>query len=558
MDGDAEHIGNAEIIHTSAWDVRVSFMGMGPEFASAACDDGYHTVLWHAAGEDEIDALGKAPSVAGRQTTGSGRRTKFEISPRSAIFNGFEGNNANPASGDDGSQWVMLIGIAVCIDPEYSDHGKMTDGELLTQGFQGEFPEWEREGGYSVQETVSYKVEKLFGMSDDAPEPGELLSPLENAGVADAAAINSPPESLDPGSSTPTSASTSESGGTEATPTSAQQSASDGASSDDVSEAVSDIDVDGDSGQQDAESAATNGASNGTSQTSQNDANASTADTGASSASGGHNSTVNIEQSENTEITVNKYIVGDHGVESVDVSVNDEELDIGSVQQEIEQEIDEVVEEVDSGGSDPGGNAEASGSKTTLGDFEDADTGGSGDDGSDGDDGEVTEAMVDQAEAEYDLSSYQDFSSGCLSDHDASTCGTVWQRLKDRGVAPADDGDDGGSSEADKVDEVGAQWSDVAGGSGNDESGADDDEAPEDIDTTVETDWEAGQNILLTQPNCPACVEMKKRADVKQALDEGTLVEVRPDHPDWNAILASSEVESTPAVVMYDGEGEFV
>lgn len=76
-----------------------------------------------------------------------------------------------------------------------------------------------------------------------------------------------------------------------------------------------------------------------------------------------------------------------------------------------------------------------------------------------------------------------------------------------------------------------------------------------DVDVDLTAEWDPGQSVALTQEGCPACEQFKNDPDVSQALESGALVEVQPDHPDWNAILDLADVQATPAVLVYTGQG---
>lgn len=68
--------------------------------------------------------------------------------------------------------------------------------------------------------------------------------------------------------------------------------------------------------------------------------------------------------------------------------------------------------------------------------------------------------------------------------------------------------------------------------------------------------WADGQQVLMTMPDCVGCEIFKEDDEVQDALASGELVEIGPDHPEWDAILADTDVMNSPAVVQYDATAD--
>ena len=75
-----------------------------------------------------------------------------------------------------------------------------------------------------------------------------------------------------------------------------------------------------------------------------------------------------------------------------------------------------------------------------------------------------------------------------------------------------------------------------------------------------ETEWSDEDFIIITQPNCPGCVIVKGDEEVQTALETGDLIEVTPDHPDFDRILfdLGGTVETPSWAIFNEGMGQFV
>lgn len=68
-------------------------------------------------------------------------------------------------------------------------------------------------------------------------------------------------------------------------------------------------------------------------------------------------------------------------------------------------------------------------------------------------------------------------------------------------------------------------------------------------------EWEIGDDILITQPGCPACQQAKNRDSISEALESGELIEVTPEHEDWDVILEQTGLEHTPGLATLTNDG---
>lgn len=79
------------------------------------------------------------------------------------------------------------------------------------------------------------------------------------------------------------------------------------------------------------------------------------------------------------------------------------------------------------------------------------------------------------------------------------------------------------------------------------------------LDAELTRDYDPGQGVLLTRPDCPACQALKQRDNIQNGLESGELINVTPQDADWEAILAQTGVEVVPTLVAFDPEaGKFV
>lgn len=499
------------------WGVTVEPMGAGDEFADEPCGEGYDAVLWHFAGPDEAEMLTDEGIVPPTKSPGGNLGTSFSWSPVSQLFTAFSGESVLGEDIDEG----ILVGIHVCVnetpemveadDPEDLDAAKEERVYVLDPAWENDFASFELQGEYRQEEVVAYRVSRTYDLPDSAPDVETVLTPLADLGMAPDIPDepeDQPDPAEQPDESQPAEEEPSAEPDTTPEPTQDQT--------------ATEPEPDDGAGQE-----------------------TTTTTTTTTETEGGtfiETDTVEIAEAEDVDINIRKTTSGDgDGMKVVEIGVPGAEDAVENIRGDVEARIDEAIEELT--GSEPSQSPEQSTQPEQQTDDEQQslddilssaaeDTGGSGGSGTPEGGGSDTpngappadasaEEIADYAEREYDLSTYQDFSTKCLSHYDASTCGDVWGVLKDRGVT---------------------------GGSGN--------EQPEDgAGGGLVGSYDVGQSVLLTRPGCPDCEQVKQQDSVQQGLADGSLVEVRQGDPDYEPIVLAADVESVPEVVMRTQDG---
>lgn len=471
------------------WGIGVSILGPGEQFGTRECFDGDPFVVWRLAVGDEVEEL----DGGGANPPGAKQKFEWHGAPDSAIYSVMtQGQMEGMVGGSDGPPKTgVLIAAQVCVRP---------DGSLEGDRWRGTYNEPDLYGGYSVDETFAYEIERVRQAPPDAPTIREVLTPLESVG-------------------------------------------GDPISVEEVSRRQREFEEDDESAEEQAEALkaaqeqfTARGAARGTSpgadsSEEDDDAGGGTDDTGGGGAESAGLSTSdearakstsvtgligNIEEAGDVEIDVYQYTDARRSpdgfeIEQREVDVSD--FDIEDITEEIEQEIDDALGRVDS--ESVGGTAVTE----TSADSPDSPVGK--------DAAEITEAQITEAGEQFDTTSWNDFNADCLSDprYDPGKCGRLWRELKERGVAPS---------------------------SGNENGPSGDDTSESEGMEALEGEFTHGDAVVAVQPNCPGCEVFLDQSNVQSAIDAGELEVINKDDDRWMDVMLAIGTDETPALGFYD------
>lgn len=149
----------------------------------------------------------------------------------------------------------------------------------------------------------------------------------------------------------------------------------------------------------------------------------------------------------------------------------------------------------------------------------------------------VTDADLDTARSEWDLSDYNSFVGDCTkTDRDMARCGAIWNLLKEAGDAPqGGTDDDAEETDLDDPDRMPAT------------------PGPETVDELEEELRAADQVYLIVTTGCPSCAQAKER--LSDWIDEGVVQVEDVQESDKAAdIVLETNLEALPALVIeHDG-----
>lgn len=162
----------------------------------------------------------------------------------------------------------------------------------------------------------------------------------------------------------------------------------------------------------------------------------------------------------------------------------------------------------------------------------------------------LTDADLDRAFGNFATHEYNAFFKDCReSGHPTERCGALWNRLKERGDVPTDDGPPRDDADA----EAGVSADRVADGPPTPSPAAPEPETIDDLEAELAA---ADAVYLLTTTGCPSCAAAKDA--LKDWLDAGLVSEENVQESDLAAdIVMEQGIDALPAMVL-ENDGERV